>query len=180
MTPMASSSASGRARREIPGARSGWYLDDVAPGTTLRHAHGRTIDDAEHIWLAWITDNASDVHGDAHRASVGAFGQPVVLGALTVAIVIGLAEPAVVDAASAARGMSGGWRSIALRGPVVAGDTLRAESRIDAVRPAADIGWGLVTRTITGYNQRGEQVAIIEEVDRDVPSRSVVGHFGRG
>ena len=68
------------------------------PGTVISHSHGRTIDEAEHVWLAWVTDNVSDVHGNTHRAAAGAFGQTLVLGALTVAIVIGLAEPAVSDA----------------------------------------------------------------------------------
>ncbi len=106
------------------------------------------------------------------RAS-GSFGEPVVLGALTVAIVIGLAEPGPVDASSVVRGLQNGWRSVALRGPVVAGDTLRAESRIDAATSADATGWGLVSRTITGYNQRGEHVAVIEEIGRGVPSRSI-------
>jgi acyl dehydratase len=177
---MTSSPVSGRAPGAIPGGQSGWWLEDAVPGTTIRHAHGRTIDAAEHVWLAWITDNVSDVHGNAHRAAAGAFGQPVILGALTVAIVIGLAEPATAEPASAALGMVAGWRSISLRAPVVPGDTLHAESRIDAIAPAGAVGWALVSRTIMGYNQRGEQVAIIEETERGVPSRRAAGGIGRG
>ena len=177
---MASSTASSDARREIPGHQSGWWLEDALPGVTIRHAHGRTIDDAEHVWLAWVTHNVSDVHGDVHRAAAGAFGGPVVLGALTVAIVIGLAEPAAAGLTSALRGLPVGWRSIELRGTVVAGDTLRAVSRIQAVATDPDPGWGRVTRTISGYNQRGEEIATIQEVDRHVPSRSVAQGTDRG
>ena len=172
MTRMASLPASSSARRHIPGGQSGWWLEDAAPGQTLVHAHGRTIDDAEHVWLAWVTDNVSDVHGNAHQAASGPFGQPVVLGALTAAIVIGLAEPAVSGPAPAANALPRGWRSIILRAPVVPGDTLHAESRITSVASAGVDGWGRVTRTITGYNQRGEQVVTIDEVDRGVPLRS--------
>ena len=172
---MASSPASPRAGRPIPGSQSGWWLEDAVPGGTIEHAHGRTIDATEHVWLAWVTNNVSDVHGNAHRATAGAFGQPLVLGALTAAIVIGLAEPAVADPGIVANVVPRGWRSITLRGPVVAGDTLRAESHVTAVRPSGTHAWGWVTRTITGYNQRGEQVATIEEVDRGVPSRSGTG-----
>jgi hypothetical protein len=32
---------------------------------------------------------------------------------------------------------------------------------------------GLVTRTITGRDQRGEAVVVIEEVDRAVPARTL-------
>jgi acyl dehydratase len=171
-TPMASWPASPRPPRTVPGGQSGWWLEDAVQGRTIEHAHGRTVDAAEHVWLAWVTDNVSDVHGDAHRAAAGEFGQPLVLGALTVAIVIGLAEPALSDPGLVANVVGRGWRSITLRGPVVPGDTLRAVSRITAVGPPDVEGWGRVTRTITGYNQRGEQVATIEEVDRGVPSRS--------
>ncbi len=173
MIPMASSSASTDDRPATPGSQAGWWLDDAQPGVIIRHAHGRTIDDAEHVWLAWITHNVSDVHGDAHRAAGGEFGQPVVLGALTAAIVIGLAEPAAAGPASVARGLHAGWRSIELRGAVVAGDTLGASSRIEAVTLGPAPGWGLVTRTITGYNQRDEVIAVVQEIDRQVPSRSL-------
>lgn len=167
---MASSPAS--VRRPVAGGQSGWWLEDAIPGGTIEHLHGRTIDAAEHVWLAWITDNVSDVHGDAHRAATGAFGQPLVLGALTAAIVIGLAEPAVSDPAFVAHVVPRGWRSITLHGPVVAGDTLRARSLVSTVTAAGPQGWGLVSRVITGYNQRGEVVAVVEELDRGVASRS--------
>lgn len=179
-TQMASSTASDSTGPVVAGGQSGWWLEDAVPGQVIVHAHGRTLDDAEHVWLAWVTDNVSDVHGNAHQAAHGAFGRPVVLGALTVAIVIGLAEPAVADASSVARSLPGGWRSIVLRGPVVATDTLRATSRIDAATTADAHGFGLVSRTITGYNQRGEEIARIQEVERGVPSRPTIGHVGRG
>ncbi len=169
--PMASSTASASAGRHVPGAQAGWWLEDAVPGRVIAHAHGRTIDEAEHVWLAWVTDNVSDVHGNAHQAAHGAFGQPVVLGALTVAIVIGLAEPATADAQSVAGSLPAGWRSIVLRGPVVPGDTLRAESRITAATRASGASSGIVSRVITGYNQRHEIVAVIDEVDRVVPAR---------
>jgi len=177
-TPMASSTASDSGKRLIAGGQSGWWLEDAVPGGVISHSHGRTIDEAEHVWLAWVTDNVSDVHGNTHRAAAGAFGQTLVLGALTVAIVIGLAEPAVSPAALATKVTPVGWRSIALRAPVMPGDTLRAESRITAVGSPGLHGWGRVTRTIMGYNQRGEQVATIDEVDRGVPSRPSPGSTG--
>lgn len=141
------------------------------PGTVIRHPHGRTLDEADHVWLAWVTHNVSDVHGDRHAAARGPFGEPLVLGALTAAIVIGLAEPATCDPAHAAVTRTHGWRAIRLSGPVRAGDTLRAESRIEAVRPGPVPALGLVTRTIRGLDQSGRVVAVIEEVDRPVARR---------
>lgn len=91
---------------------AGWFLEDAVPGTTLHHPHGRTLDEAEHVWLAWITDNVSDVHGNADAASRAAWGQPIVLGALTAAIVIGLAHPGAGDpATTGTAGWADGWSS---------------------------------------------------------------------
>jgi acyl dehydratase len=161
-------------RVSIPGAQTGWWLEDAVPGTTIRHPHGRTIDEGEHVWLAWVTHNLSDVHGDRHAAARGPFGEPLVLGALTAAIVIGLAEPAVPGPGLAAAALGTGWRAIRLSGPVVAGDTLFARSRIEAVRAAPEPGVGLVTRTIEGIDQAGRVVATIEEVDRPVTERPAI------
>jgi acyl dehydratase len=158
-------------RRVLAGADTGWWLEDAVPGTTIRHPHGRTLDEAEHVWLAWVTHNISDVHGDRHATARGPFGGPLVLGALVGAIVIGLAEPAVPDPTLVGATLTPGWRAIRLTGPVRAGDTLRAVSRFDAVRPADIPGVGLVTRTVTGLDQAGRTVVRIEEVDRPVAGR---------
>ena len=112
-TRTASSMASDRSHRRASGA-GGWRTSRRA--TILRHPGGRTIDEAEHVWLAWVTHNVSDLHGDAHAARRTGWGGPVVLGMLTAAIVIGLAEPAVPPPDLAGLGLSRGWRSIRLRG----------------------------------------------------------------
>ncbi|MFP5342784.1 MAG: MaoC/PaaZ C-terminal domain-containing protein [Candidatus Limnocylindria bacterium] len=140
-----------------------WRFEDAVPGSTIAHPRGRTITPDEHARLAWLTDNASAVHGDAHRAAAGPFGQVVVLGALTVAIVLGLAEPVVAEPALAGRAAPTGWRRIALTATVVGGDTLSAVSRIHAVRPDADGRGGRVRRTVEGLDQHGRVVARIEE-----------------
>ncbi len=143
------------------------------PGSVIRHPHGRTIEETEHVWLAWVTHNLSDVHGDAHATARGPFGGPLVLGALAVAIVIGLAEPGVPDPGVAVATLTPGWRSIRLVGPVRPGDTLRAESRIEAVHPATTPGTVLDTRTIAGLDQSGALVVQVEELDRTVAARPV-------
>jgi len=141
------------------------------PGGVIRHPHDRTLDEAEHVWLAWVTHNISDVHGDAHLAAQGPFGGPLVLGALAASIVIGLAEPATPDPEIAGATRTPGWCAIRLLAPVRVGDTLRAESRIEAVRQGDTPEVGLVTRTIEGVDQEGRVVTIIEEVERPVARR---------
>jgi acyl dehydratase len=152
------------------GGQRGWFLEDAVPGTTLHHPGGRTIDDAEHVWLAWVTDNVSDVHGNVDAAGRSPWGRPLVLGALSAAIVIGLAAPGSPEPELGATGWSDGWSSIRLSGPVVSGDTLRAESSIHDVTTGVGARTGRVRRTITGRNQRGEVVATIEE-EREIARR---------
>ncbi len=154
------------ARSKVRAAVFGWSFEDVRPGLTIEHPGSRTIGSDEHIWLAMISNNASDLHGNADYARRTDFGQPVVLGALTVAVVLGLAQPVEWPPADAALGRSGGWISIRLAGPVFAGDTLRAESAILSVAPLADGRGGLVRRRIVGRNQHGEEVVTIDEERR--------------
>jgi acyl dehydratase len=132
------------------------------PGTVIVHPGGRTIDAAEHVWLAGVTHNVSDVHGNVDRAAGGAWGQPLVLGMLTAAVGIGLAEPAAGPPASAAAALARGWHHIALEHPVVAGTTLTAESHIEHVQPCAG-GAAEVRRTIVGRDQHGTAVVRIQE-----------------
>jgi acyl dehydratase len=151
-------------------ARLGWHFDDAVVGATLRHPGGRTIGAAEHVWLALVTNNASDLHGDADRAATGPYGQPIVLGALTVAIVVGLAEPVEWAPEHAAQRRPTGWSLIRLSRVVFPGDTLSAESEFLATEPFRDGPGGIVKRVIVGRNQRGEEVARLVE-DRAVPLR---------
>lgn len=154
-----------------PPGRPGWFADEVAPGDVIRHPGARTVGPDEHVWLAWITENASDVHGNVDSSSRGPFGGPVVLGALTVAIVAGLAEPGEPALADTARAAPGGWLRITLGRVVQPGDTLHATSEIlSAGRTRAPSG-ATVRRVIRGRNQHGDVVTTLEE-ERWVPARA--------
>ena len=145
-------------------AGPGWYFDDAVPGRLLDHPNGRTITASEHVWLAWVTGNSSDVHGNADRAAGTEFGHPIVLGALTIAIVIGLAAPGPGTPAQAGSVEQTAWKKIRLVRPVRAGDTIRAASRIIGATEAPIWGpGGWVDRTITGRSTRGDTVVVIEE-----------------
>ncbi len=157
-------------RVEALGRSSGWAFEDAQTGLTIQHPEGRTIGRDEHALLAMVSNNASDLHVNAEFARATDFGEPVVLGALTIAVVLGLAEPREWPAADAALDRSGGWVSMRLAAPVFGGDTLRAESTILSVVPMPDGRGGLVRRRIVGLNQRAEVVATIDE-ERTVPTR---------
>jgi len=155
----------------VPGAAQGWCFEDARPGTTIIHPRGRTIGADEHVWLALMTNNASDIHANADFAKGTPFGRAMVLGALTVAIVVALAEPLEWPPGDAARGRPRGWISIRLARAVEAGDTIVSVSTILSASPGEDGRGGRVQRRIVGRNQRAEDVAIIEE-EREIPRRS--------
>jgi acyl dehydratase len=153
------------------GAGSAWAFEDAWPGVSIVHPRGRTIGSDEQASLAMLTDNASDVHLDATYGAATGFGRPLVLGALTVAIVVGMSEPVEWPAGEAARGRRIDWRSIRLVGPVAGGDTITTVSIVLATTPSPDGRGGLVRRRIVGRNQRAEPVVSIEE-EREVPRRA--------
>ena len=152
-------------------ARGRWRLEDAVPGTILEHPGSRRIGRDEHILLAWLMNNASQVHGNLHRAAEGPFGTPLVLGALSVAIVVGLAAPAAPEPAMAGRSLPQGWRHVALIGPVLPGDTLVASSSIVRAEPDADRTGGRVERIVIGRSGRGDVIRIEETLW--APSRSI-------
>ena len=158
----------------MAGGSRGWWFEDAIPGQVIRHPGGRTIDSAEHVWLAWITHNVSDVHGNADSAGRTEWGRPLVLGMLSVAIVVGLAEPAMGPEDTAAVGHDAGWGAIKLEHPVFAGDTLRAELLIERVESVEAAPYGRVERTILGRKQDGTVAVRITE-ERDILRRIRAG-----
>lgn len=148
----------------------GWWFEDAVPGRLLRHPGGRTIGLDEQLWLAWVSNNASDVHGNIAWARQTGSGGPLVLGALTVAIVTGLGEPAEWPVRLLAQHRADGWSSVRLVGAVRPGATLYAESRIVATEPLADGSGGMIRRVLVGRDEAGVAVAELEE-ERAVPRR---------
>jgi acyl dehydratase len=153
-----------------PASAPGWWFEDAEPGRTLRHPGGRTVGLDEQLWLAWVSNNSSDVHGNFAWAEQTAFGGPLVLGALTVAIVAGLGQPAEWAAERVDAHRPQGWTRIGLTAAVRPGATLYAESRILTAAPLPDGTGGIVRRVLVGRDESGIAVAELEE-ERAVPAR---------
>jgi acyl dehydratase len=84
----------------------------------------RSITELDLIWLAAVSMNGGPLHVDAHRAASSSAGQPLVLGALTVAIAEGLAS----HLSDVRLGPPIGWERITLQAPVYVGDVIRVEA----------------------------------------------------
>jgi itaconyl-CoA hydratase len=137
----------------------GRFLEDFTVGDVYRHAHGRTISEADNTWFSLLTNNPHDIHSNAHYASRTEFGKPLVVSTLTLAIVTGLSVSDVSQNAVA----NLGYDDVKLTAPVFAGDTIYAESEVLEVRPSKSRpGQGLVRVRTRGFNQRDETVITYE------------------
>ena len=145
--------------REPIVAWEGRFLEDFVVGDRYRHAHGRTVTEADNTWFTLLTNNTHDIHFNADYASRTEFGKPLVVSTLTLSIVTGLSVPDVSQNAVA----NLGWDQVRLTAPVFAGDTIYAESEVLEVRPSRSRpGQGVVRVRTRGFNQRDETIITFE------------------
>ena len=101
-----------------------------------------------------MTYNPAPIHIDHAYAASTEFGKPLINSIFTLGLVIGLS---VQDTTFGTTVGNLGMTDTRFPHPVFAGDTLRAETRVDALRASASRpGQGIVTFEHLGFNQRGE------------------------
>jgi acyl dehydratase len=133
----------------------GRFYEDFKVGDVYEHRPGRTITETDNTWFTLLTMNTHPMHFDAEYAKASEFGKCIVCSPLTVALMVGMSVTDVSQKAIA----NLGWTDIALTHPLYAGDTLTAESEVQAMRESASRpGAGIVTVKTTGFNQDGKVV----------------------
>jgi len=138
---------------------SGLYYEDFEPGDTFEHRPGRTITDADNIWMTLLTMNVQPVHFDAVYAKKTEWKKMLVDSTLTLAILTGMS----VRTVSAKVVANLGWDKVKLTHPVFAGDTLYAESTVVSKRESKSRPTqGIVTVSTRGLNQNGVEVMSFE------------------
>ena len=139
--------------------KKGWdgrFFEDFEVGDVYRSHIGRTVTQADNIWMTLLTNNTNQIHFNEHYASFTEFGKPLVNSAITIAIVAGLG---VTDTSE--NGFALGWDEIKLPNPLFDGDTLYSESEVVEKRESKSRpNVGIVGVKTTGYNQNG--VTVIE------------------
>ncbi|HEV8453133.1 MAG TPA: MaoC family dehydratase [Gaiellales bacterium] len=126
----------------------GTFYGDYRVGDLLRHCRGKTVTAFDGAGLAQLVMNTSDGHFNDHGMRDSEVGRSVMFGAITLAIVVGLAMQDTGENAICELGME----RVRFRVPVVHGDTLYAYSRVVAKQA------GVVSFDHWGVNQHDQVV----------------------
>ncbi len=135
---------------------SGRYFDEWQVGDRIEHPIRRTVTETDNLLFSTMTHNPQPLHIDAEAARASEFGQILVNGTFTFALMIGLS---VGETTLGTLVANLGYDKLVMPKPVFLGDTLRAASEVvdlrdSQSRPAA----GLVTFRHDLRNQRDEIV----------------------
>lgn len=135
---------------------AGRYFDDWQIGDRIAHDIRRTVTETDNLLFSVMTHNPQPLHIDAEAAKASEFGQILVNGTYTFALMIGLS---VGDTTLGTLVANLGYQDLVMPKPVFIGDTLRAETEVvekreSKSRPDA----GIVTFSHQLLNQRNEIV----------------------
>ena len=135
---------------------AGRFYDDWAVGDMIAHEIRRTVTETDNLLFTVMTHNPQPLHLDAEAARASEFGQILVNGTFTFALMVGLS---VGDTTLGTLVANLGYDKLVMPKPVFIGDTLRAETEVHALkesrsRPDA----GIVTFAHRLHNQRDEIV----------------------
>ena len=135
---------------------AGRYFEDWQVGDQLSHEISRTVTETDNLLFTVMTHNPQPLHLDAEAAKASEFGQILVNGTFTFALMVGLS---VGDTTLGSLVANLGYDKLVMPKPVFIGDTMRASSEVtelkaSASRPAA----GIITFRHELTNQRGEVV----------------------
>lgn len=141
---------------------AGRYFEEFEVGQTFTHEVRRTVTDMDNILFSSLTYNPAAIHIDAEYAKDTEFGKPLMNSIFTLGLVVGLS---IYDTTLGTTVGNLGWEEVRFAKPVFAGDTLRSESKVVAIRESKSRpNQGIVTFEHRGFNQRGEEVAYCRRV----------------
>jgi len=125
-------------------------------GETVRHEIRRTVTETDNLLFSTMTHNPQPLHLDLEAAKASEFGQILVNGTFTFALMIGLS---VGDTTLGTLIANLGYDKVVMPHPVFIGDTMRAETEVTELRTSKSRpGAGIVTFTHRLINQRDEIV----------------------
>jgi acyl dehydratase len=135
---------------------AGRYFEDWTIGDRIVHEIRRTVTETDNLLFSTMTHNPQPLHLDIEAAKASEFGQILVNGTFTFALMVGLS---VGDTTLGTLVANLSYDKLTMPKPVFIGDTMRAETEVADVkdsrsRPTA----GIVTFRHELINQRDEIV----------------------
>lgn len=135
---------------------AGRYFEEWTVGDRIIHEIRRTVTETDNLLFSTMTHNPQPLHLDIEAAKASEFGQILVNGTFTFALMVGLS---VGDTTLGTLVANLGYDKLVMPKPVFIGDTMRAETEVTDLkesrsRPEA----GIVTFRHELINQRDETV----------------------
>ncbi len=135
---------------------AGRYFDQWAVGDRIIHEIRRTVTETDNLLFSTMTHNPQPLHLDAEAAKASEFGQILVNGTFTFALMVGLS---VGDTTLGTLVANLGYDKLVHPKPVFIGDTMRAETEVAELKPSRSRpNAGIVTYMHQLINQRDEIV----------------------
>jgi acyl dehydratase len=135
---------------------SGRYFDEWQVGDRIDHPIRRTVTETDNLLFSTMTHNPQPLHIDAEAARASEFGQILVNGTFTFALMIGLS---VGETTLGTLVANLGYDKLVMPKPVFIGDTMRATSEVMELRASKSRpNAGLVGFRHELVNQRDEVV----------------------
>mgnify|MGYP000957753340 FL=1 len=132
------------------------YYDQWQVGDQLDHEIRRTVTETDNLLFSTMTHNPQPLHIDADYAAKSEFGQILVNGTFTFALMVGLS---VGDTTLGTLVANLGYDKLVMPKPVFLGDTLRARTEVADLKDSKSRpGAGIVTFRHELINQRDEIV----------------------
>ena len=135
---------------------AGRYFEDWQVGDRLSHEISRTVTETDNLLFSVMTHNPQPLHIDAEAAKASEFGQILVNGTFTFALMVGLS---VGDTTLGSLVANLGYEKLVMPKPVFIGDTMHASSEVTELKASASRpNAGIITFRHELTNQRGEVV----------------------
>lgn len=141
----------------------GKYFEDLNVGDRFKHSTGRTLTEMDNVLFSALTLNSQPLHINEDFAAKTQFGQRIVNGLFTMALVVGLSVSELTEGTIIA---NLGYENVQHPNPAFHGDTVYAETEVlekreSQSRPNA----GLVRLKQTGRKPDG---TVVVELERTV------------
>ncbi|MBN8839891.1 MAG: MaoC family dehydratase [Sphingomonadales bacterium] len=139
---------------------AGRYFDEWQIGDRIEHEIRRTVTETDNLLFSTMTHNPQPLHLDLEAAKASEFGQILVNGTFTFALMVGLS---VGDTTLGTLVANLGYDKLVMPKPVFIGDTMRATSEVSGLRESKSRpDAGIVTFTHQLINQRDQVVCQCE------------------